>query len=210
MSVEVSETSASIKSGKSTIDSPEDRDSGFHEDFDEALRSKQPSPDKIIYTTKNDKSHRREFTSSPETNTFSITPERAPLIPSEDRLRSVTLVDKGVVSKPLSIPDLGRTETFKETFSTNLFENTISSGAKQSTTPSLLSPKPVVAKGKVITAAEFEKLRQQAEEDSDDDCGVRRSGGYLGVAWDGAASNERPATPAGLSSDTWTPRVFCI
>ena len=66
MSLEATETSSS-KSGKSTLDSPEDRDSGFHEDFDEALRSKQPSPDKQSLKGKHDMSvHPRQVTGSPE------------------------------------------------------------------------------------------------------------------------------------------------
>jgi hypothetical protein len=168
-SIEVSETSASIKSGKSTIDSPEDRDSGFHEDFDEAMRSKQSSPDKPL--TREVDSHGRIRTEGPGRVSFAVTPERAPLISSEERRTPITLVDHGVVGKPkplpLSLPEIGKMETFKETFSTNLFENTLSTNTKPAAP--LLSPKPVLAKGKVVTPAEFEKLRQQAEEDSDEE-----------------------------------------
>ena len=79
MSLEATETSSS-NSGKSTLDSPEDRDSGLHEDFDEALRSKQPSPDKHSFNGKHDMSLRpRQVTASPERISISITPERAPL-----------------------------------------------------------------------------------------------------------------------------------
>jgi len=59
-------------------------------------------------------------------------------------------------------------ETFKETFSTNLFENSAYKNTKRNP---VLSPKPIVpaAKGKVLTPAEFEKLRQQAEDESDEE-----------------------------------------
>ena len=170
MSLEATETSSS-KSGKSTLDSPEDRDSGFHEDFDEALRSKQPSPDKQSLKGKHDISvHPRQVTGSPERISISITPERAPLIPAESRMTPITLVDPGVTKKKtvsMTLPQIEKTEKFKETFSTNLFENT-APPAKRRT---LTSPKPVVptTKGKVMTPEEFEKLRQQADDDSEDE-----------------------------------------
>jgi len=168
MSIEVTETTASIKSRKSTIDSPEDRDSGFHEDFDESIRSKQPSPDKHVFNEKPDHpTHMREVSSSPHRNDFTTTPERAPLIPSEDRITPITLTDTGRASKTMTLPEIGKMEKFKETFSTNLFENTISPDAPRPA--QLLSPKPIVAKGKVVTPAEFEKLRQQAEDESDEE-----------------------------------------
>ena len=159
----------SIKSGKSTAENPEDRDSGFHEDFDEALRSKPPSPDKQLFDNKVNKPLRQQdLTASPER--MALTPERAPLIPSESRMTPITLTDPGVTAKPtpMTLPQIEKMETFKETFSTNLFENTISPDAKRSLLP---SSKPIVsaAKGKVVTPAEFEKLRQQAEDDSEEE-----------------------------------------
>lgn len=163
------DASNSIKSGKSTTENPEDRDSGFHEDFDEALRSKPPSPDKQLFDAKtNNLSHQRDITASPDRMT--VAPERAPLIPSEDRITPITLTDPGVTAKPkrVTLPQIEKMETFKETFSTNLFENTISPDAKRNV---LLSPKPIVSatKGKVLTPTEFEKLRQQEEDESEDD-----------------------------------------
>jgi len=166
-----SNDSTSIKSGNSQPENPEDRDSGFHEDFDEALRSKPPSPDKQVFESQvtNNPLHQRDLTASSD-RIMAVTPERAPLIPSEGRITPITLTDPGVTAKPtpMSLPQIERMETFKETFSTNLFENTISPDAKRSV---LLSPKPIVsaAKGKVLTPAEFEKLRQQAEDDSEDE-----------------------------------------
>lgn len=159
----------SIKSGKSTAENPEDRDSGFHEDFDEALRSKPPSPDKQLFDNKvNKPSRQRDLTASPER--MMVTPERVPLIPSDGHMTPITLTDPGVTAKPspMTLPQIEKMETFKETFSTNLFENTISPDARRDV---LLSPKPIVpaAKGKVVTPAEFEKLRQQAEDDSEEE-----------------------------------------
>ena len=172
-SIEPTEASSSIKSGKSTLDSPEDRDSGFHEDFDEALRSKQPSPDKHSFNERNRRNHtsihQGQTTGSPERASIAITPERAPLIPAEGRMTPITLIDPGVTRKPvpISLPQIEKMEKFKETFSTNLFENSASPDRNRT----FLSPKPVVstAKGKVLTPAEFEKLRQQADDDSDDE-----------------------------------------
>ena len=181
-SMEGTETSSS-RSGKSTLDSPEDRDSGFHEDFDEALRSKPPSPDtKPPYSDRNNNNintsfrvREREKTASPERVSFAVTPERAPLIPSEGRITPITLVDPGVTRKPvatkpvaLSLPQIEKMETFKETFSTNLFENTLPPEKQRNL---LLSPKPIVpkAKGKVLTPAEFEKMRLEADNESEDE-----------------------------------------
>ena len=172
MSIEVTENTASIKSGKSTIDSPEDRDSGFHEDFDESLRSKQPTPDK--QTSYNEKAettatHTKMVTFSPRRKDNTTTPERAPLMSSDERLTPITLTDPGSKPKKVTLPEIGKMEKFKETFSTNLFENTISPDAPRQSQAQLLSPKPIVAKGKVVTPAEFERLRQQAEDESDDE-----------------------------------------
>ena len=170
MSLEATETSSS-NSGKSTLDSPEDRDSGFHEDFDEALRSKQPSPDKQSFNGKHDMSvHPRQVTGSPERISISITPERAPLIPAQGRFTPITLVDPGVTKKKtvsMTLPQIEKMEKFKETFSTNLFENTSPPDKKRS----LLSTKAIVpvTKGKVMTPEEFEKLRQQTDDDSEDE-----------------------------------------
>ena len=180
-SMEVTETSSS-RSGKSTLDSPEDRDSGFHEDFDEALRSKPPTPEtKVPYSDRNKTNsntsfrvREREKSASPEQLSIAITPERAPLIPSEGRITPITLVDPGVTRKPvakkpapLSLPQIEKMETFKETFSTNLFENTLPSEKQRNR----LSAKPIVpkAKGKVLTPAEFEKMRQEADNESEED-----------------------------------------
>ena len=170
MSVEATETSSS-KSGKSTLDSPEDRDSGFHEDFDEALRSKQPSPDKYSFNGKHDTSvHPRQIPGSAERSSLSITPERAPLISAEGRLTPVTLVDPGVTKKKtvsMNLPQIEKMEKFKETFSTNLFENTAPPDKRRT----LATLKPIVpaTKGKVMTPEEFEKLRQQADDDSEEE-----------------------------------------
>lgn len=170
MSFEVTD-SGSSESGKSTIDSREDHDSGFHESFDESLRSKQPSPGEQSFVAKSDSSsHLRDAISSPRRPSEAVTPERAPLIPSEGRITPITLVDPGVTKKPvpLTLREIEKMETFKETFSTNLFENSASPKIKRKP---VLSPKPIFSagKGKVLTPAEFEKLRQQAEDDSDDD-----------------------------------------
>ena len=171
VSMERTEASSSIKSGKSTLNSSEDQDSGFHEDFDEALRSKQPSPDKHAFNDKNGiPNPQRQITNSPEGSSIAITPERAPLIPSEGRITPITLVDPGVTKKPVpvSLPQIEKMEKFKETFSTNLFENAIPPNRKKSLR---LNPKPVIstAKGKVMTPAEFEKFRQQADDESDEE-----------------------------------------
>jgi len=181
-SMDGTETSSS-RSGKSTLESPEDRDSGFHEDFDEALRSKPPSPDtKPPYSDRNNNNtntsfrvREREQTTSPDRVSIAITPERAPLIPSDGRITPITLVDPGVTRKPvatkavpLTLPQIERMETFKETFSTNLFENTLPPEKQRNL---LLSPKPIIpkAKGKVLTPAEFEKMRQEADNESEDE-----------------------------------------
>ena len=181
-SMDGTETSSS-RSGKSTLESPEDRDSGFHEDFDESLRSKPPSPDtKPPYSDRNNNNSNtsfrvleREKITSPERVSIAVTPERAPLIPSEGRITPITLVDPGVTRKlastravPLSLPQIERMETFKETFSTNLFENTLPPEKKRNL---LLSPKPIIpkTKGKVLTPAEFEKMRLEADNESDEE-----------------------------------------
>ena len=173
-------TGASIKSDKSTGDSSDGHDSGFHEEFDEALRSKQPSPqtsDVSGNSVETGSTHLRTQTASPSQTTPAVTPERAPLL-SDGRFTPITLTDPGVTTKPTtySLPEIEKMETFKETFSTNLFENTLPPEPKRTV---LLSPKPistktlatprVTPKGKVISAAEFEKLRQQADNDSDDE-----------------------------------------
>ena len=165
------ETSSS-KSGNSALDSPEDRDSGFHEDMDEALRSKQPSPNTTtVPARRNDGSTRSRHVTieSPGSRSTGGTPERAPLIPNEGRITPITLVDPGVVKKPvpISLPQIEKMEIFKETFSTNLFENSLPPEKRERN----LSPKSITsaAKGKVMSQAEFERLRQQADDESDDD-----------------------------------------
>ena len=67
----------------------------------------------------------------------------------------------------MALPQIEKMEKFKETFSTNLFENTAPPPKKRT----LLSPKSVVptTKGKVMTPEEFERLRQQADDDSEED-----------------------------------------
>jgi hypothetical protein len=172
-STDVTENNSSIKSDKSTLDDPEDRDSGFHEDFDEALRSKQPSPDKNLLNgkTRNKASNSPQpISTSSERSSIAITPERAPFIPSQSRIAPVTLVDRGVTKKrvKMSLPEIEKTEKFKETFSTNLFENTILPDP-QKTRFLGIKPTASTAKGKVVTPAEFEKLRQQVDDDSDDE-----------------------------------------
>lgn len=188
MSLEATEGNSSIKSGKSTLDSPEDHDSGFHEDFDEGLRSKQSSPDKYGLTDRNGKNHnsvhQRGSTYNPNRapgqGSTATTPERAPLISSGDRPTSITLVDPGVTKKSVRL-DLPQMEQFKETFSANLFENTLppvprraivlgqKPGEPASTRASSSKPMSAAKNSKVVTPAEFERLRQQADDESDED-----------------------------------------
>jgi len=141
--------------------------------MDESLRSKQPSPNTTTMPTRrNDGSTRSRHVTieSPGDRSTGGTPERAPLIPNEARIAPITLVDPGVVKKPvpISLPQIEKMEIFKETFSTNLFENTALPEKRDRNVP---SPKPVASttKGKVMSQAEFERLRQQGDDESDDD-----------------------------------------